>query len=134
MRTLYRFALLLAGILLAGCATVGPQISTPTTEPTTTVLQQIVTADLAAAIESAKADNDIVALQCWNVLQANLGSINKPLPQVKGIASGIQAKRSVKARVDAGLPPQVVSGCATLYVQEHFGVMKDLMMFIGLMK
>jgi uncharacterized protein YceK len=127
-RTILAFAAILL-LALTGCASVQAQPA-PDSKPVT--LQQIASDDLDAAIAAAK--DDPVALQCWNVLKANLGTLNKPLPEVRGIASGIQAKRTIKARLDAGLPPEVVSGCATLYVQEHFGVMKDLMLFLGLAK
>lgn len=114
-------------VLLSGCATA--QSASPSV-----TLQQLSQEDLSTAIDQAKTDNDVVALQCWQAINDNLGAINKPLPVVKGIASGIQAKRSIKSRLDAGLPPAIVSGCATLYVQEHFGVMTDIMKFIGLAK
>ncbi len=121
----------LAALLLAGCASA--QTPAPPA-PAENSLQQIAAADLEAAIAGAKAENDQVGLACWLALQSALPTINRPLAEVKGVASAIEAKRQVKSRIAAGIPPAVVSGCANLYVEEKVGVMKDLMLFLGLVR
>lgn len=114
--------------------TLSTTLSPPQAIPQNTSLSSITAIDLQAAIVQAQKDNDTVSLQCWNTLQNHVNDLTlTPIP-IQGIASAIQAKRSVSKRINAGLPPDIVSGCATLYVQEHFDVLRNLGVYLGLGK
>lgn len=121
---------LLAILFLAACTSVpAAQIDAPTQEN----LQQIAAADVAQALQTAKANNDVDGAKCWTVVQANLTTLNVAVPQVAGVASAIETKRVLKARLSAGLPPAVVEGCAMLYVEERQAAMNDFMRLLGLL-
>jgi hypothetical protein len=83
-----------------------------------TAITRFAQADLQAALDDATKQGDQAAVNCWTVLLA-LNKTGFNVPEVKGFASALQAKRDLMGGVGvSALSKQINIGCAALFMDE----------------
>ncbi len=126
MRT-YRpivLAALGAAFLLAGCsaggltasgATAAADIAEAETEQERAVLTTIARDDLAEALRSAEAHDDLIAATCWRGLLVKLDSVDGGFfTEPKGVFSGFQKARNIRRVLTEGVSDELKVACAAL--------------------
>ena len=114
-----KYLLILALAVLAGCTQIQAKLDTQ--------VSAVTVPDLQAAIADAKAANDADGVDCWTqvldyVQSLPVSSIGTPEPSIVGVASGIEAARTVAAQPVPTFPPIPASlhkACAVLVVDSQ---------------
>ncbi len=107
-------AVMLALLVLTGCATVDMG-----GDEDVSGLSTFTMTDLHAALDQATAQGDQAGVNCWTTLLAIVQSGPVKMPEIKGVASAIQARRGVTNSGGLNtLKKQINVGCAALFVSE----------------
>lgn len=124
MRLFIGFCIFILLALLEGCTLEG--VKNHLTVDIAAKVQPLTLADLDLAIADATAAGDVDGLACWVEAKAYVQSWPTPaphgLPNVGGVASGIQAARTARLRPAPGLPPIPASmhrACAVVIVDAN---------------
>lgn len=126
-----RLSLLVAAVLLTGCASLGaPSMSSPLGDITTFTVE-----DLQAALADATAHQDVAAMQCYPVLIQVVQSLPSQAPNTSpvGVVSAFQrardAAKAVQSQTAAGqgsLVQTVNLGCAALFNDAQGDILRIL--------
>ena len=110
-----RYLLLVSVLLLGtGCAAVDMEDHADLSGIT-----NFTSADLQAALEQATAQEDLAGVHCWTTLLAVVKSGPVKLPEIKGVASAIQARRGVTNNSGLNsLKTKIHVWCSALFVSE----------------
>lgn len=130
-----------AAFLLAGCsaggltasgATAAADIAEAETEQERKVLTTIARDDLAEALRSAEAHNDIIAATCWRGLLVKLDSVDGGFfTEPKGVFSTFQKTRNIRRVLTEGVSDELKVACAALRSDTRSAVL-DIARTVGL--
>lgn len=105
------FLTLLIALFLSGCATIGQQGDDE--GRFLSRLQQLTSADLKAALDSAISHDDKLSVPCWSYLSQAVTQ-QAPKTDVVGIASAYQRLRNLRRGVLGGISDELRLACAAM--------------------